>query len=97
MLVGVPGWDGGAADGGGVAMGRLPMSDSISVRDADARRSQAQTLAPTPDFAVDGVPDVDGDGYAELWIGAPYRYGCAGGAWLVRGHVDADVARPRPR
>jgi hypothetical protein len=90
VLVGVPGWDGGAADGGGVAIGRLPMSGSISVRDADAWVTSADAGAYAG-LAVEGVPDVDGDGYAELWIGAPYRDGYAGGAWLMRGPVDGDV------
>jgi len=72
-------------DAGGSAAGRAYVYFGGSAPDGDA--DFMQTGDATLDnlgFAVSGAGDVDGDGSADLIVGAPYSDGDAGRAYLVR-------------
>ena len=78
-------WPAYGNDAGGSAAGRAyvffggPGSDAVP----DFTQTGEVTL-DNLGFAVSGAGDVDGDGYADLMVGAPYSDGDAGRAYLTR-------------
>ena len=64
----------------------------LSLGDAGARL-RGLTAGDQAGYAVASAGDIDGDGYADVLVGAPEddRGGnAAGGAWLLRGPLDED-------
>jgi hypothetical protein len=94
ILVGAPhhgsaGWDAGAA-----YLIHGPISGELSLGEADARLL-GEEQNDWAGFAVDGGGDVDGDGHADLLVGAKQqREGGenAGAAYLILGPVSGDMS-----
>jgi len=83
-LLGAPGVDEGATDGGAELLFLGPLLGEISAEDADAR-----LLGVSADDQVGEVPgssaDLDGDGRAEILIGAPHADRSAANLGVVYG------------
>ncbi|MFH1466505.1 MAG: FG-GAP-like repeat-containing protein [Pseudomonadota bacterium] len=89
VLVGAPGYDGGARDGGAVYLVRGPISGYLDLSGADAviLPSTAGAAAGT---RVAGGADIDGDGLDDVAVGAPGAG--AGSAYVVTGGPEGDLA-----
>ena len=68
-------------------------STGFGLDEADAKLTGV-TAGDQAGFAVGGGADLDGDGYADLLIGAPRRMraGAAGAAYLVMGPVSGEMS-----
>ncbi|MDG1479317.1 MAG: VCBS repeat-containing protein [Myxococcota bacterium] len=70
LLVGATGLDAGVGEGGGGWLFYGPVTGSMSVRDAGVRILGEHHNSGTG-HALDGAGDIDGDGMADILIGAP--------------------------
>ena len=89
LLIGAWGQDAGGADAGAAYLLLGPVT-----ADADLSYADTRFVGDSPgEYAGSAVVggDLDGDGFADLAIGAPYltEDAVTGGAYLVRGPVDA--------
>ena len=97
LLIGAPGYDGSARNGGAAYLLRGPASGYLDLCTADARLL-AEADGDDAGAELDGGQDVDGDGLADLFIGAPRSDEAgtdAGVAYLLAGASlsgDLDLA-----
>ena len=91
LLVGVPGQSGHGSAAGAAYLFRGPLSGTSRVDGADVSMI-GETAADAAGSAVAAAGDTDGDGYADLLVGAPTSDMSApdgGAAYLVLGPVTA--------
>ena len=88
LLVGAWGQDAGGADAGAAYLVLGPVTADADLSYADTRFVGSGPGEYAGSALVGG--DLDGDGFAEVIVGAPYLTGDAvtGGAYVVRGPVD---------
>jgi len=103
LIVSAPGQDTAASNAGAIYVVSGPLSGSVNLSAADARRLGIVSgdLAgggggTTPGKAVAGLGDVDGDGYDDVMAGS-WNYdvgtaGNAGAAWLLYGPVTGSAS-----
>ncbi len=92
LLVGAYQNDAAADDAGAAYLIFGPGEEDASLGDADVRLL-GEASDDGAGFAVAGAGDVDGDGYADVVVGAPYEDTAGSGAgvtYLVRGPVRGD-------
>ncbi len=83
MLVGAPGSDSGGNDAGAafVVLGGSTLASGTLTSDIELSGAAGDYAG----FAVSGAGDVDGDGYLDVVVGAPFAGGDAGAAYFVLG------------
>ena len=101
VLVGAPGEGTVGRDTGAAYLLYGPVDGAVDLADADAKLLGVSTSG-IAGYSVDIAPDVNGDGYDDLLVGAPEDSSvgpCAGAAYLVHGPAegtsslaDADAA-----
>jgi Putative metal-binding motif/FG-GAP repeat len=90
LLIGAWGQDAGGTNSGGAYLMLGPIESDLDLSYADTR-FRGETAGDQAGSSVSGGGDVNGDGYADLIMGAPYRWtggSYTGGAYLVLGPVD---------
>lgn len=91
LAAGLPTYAGGATGGGGAFLFRhLDLADASGNQAADSAwiRLESPTESEQAGMSLAGAGDTDGDGLADLWVGAPladWEQANGGGAYLVRG------------
>ena len=90
IVIGARAEDTGASGAGAAYLVQGPVSGSLSLADADAKRT-GESSADTAGYAVGGAGDVDGDGHDDLLISAVYENvdtDSAGAVYLVLGPLS---------
>ncbi len=91
LLIGAPSADAGGADAGAAYLVLGPAEGDLDLSDADARLT-GEAADDQAGTALAFAGDVDGDGHADLLVGAPGYDGGAGAAYLVLETVYGDLS-----
>ncbi len=87
LIIGAPGSDLGGSSSGTVYLVRGPVSSITNLDRAHAHFTG--TSGYQAGMAVDGAGDLNGDGFADLVVGAPEASADAGRAWLISGGSES--------
>ncbi|MFT5684500.1 MAG: parallel beta-helix repeat protein, partial [Myxococcota bacterium] len=94
ILVGAPYNDDGGSNSGAAYLVLGPVTADLDLSSADATLT-GEDAGDSAGWSVSSAGDVDGDGFDDVLIGAPYNAGggfWSGAAYLVSGPITADLS-----